>query len=454
MKKLIVFLLFFALIGGVVFAELLEGIAIYAWGKADFVPLRYVGDIIQDGEPLKDTSFTYSGVGIAWGGMRPDFNLAVKGEYSHVGFNMGIKFSVDEKNDNDYMTGDASMWLKPFGNNWLKLTVGKFEDTSLAGKLGGVNYGFEYFTLYGDVKEEDQIFSRFSTYDARRKNHVYGPNFDNVGFMLSSSPIKGLDLGFLVDGSFFSEDWGGPTSGARAEDMYRFMQLAAGYAFSKGHIRVQYIGGYMGSYNMLSSGDIDNMMVSRPTRFEAAFALSAIQRLFLELGTKIWMPLEFTDKKYSNGLDITLASRYRHDAFDLRARVDVMGINAYYKDIEYNMYDGGRDTSFDSKASDGITIDFRMSPNYDFDLFSIGLDVGLRVKTESKDANGDMLSKYSKNGEGLIEMGFGILAAKSFGGGLLRGGFTYTLAPINMNTKKRNGSNIFQIPILMEFSFM
>ena len=455
MKKLMVFSLLLALVSGAAFAELLDGLAIYAWGKADFVPIKLVGETRVDGVRDGFGSFAAAGVGIAWGGMRPDFNLAVKGEYSHVGFNIGLKFSADEKNDNDFITGDASMWLKPFGNNWFKLTIGKFEDTSLAGKIGAVNYGFEYFSLYGGVKEEDQIFSRFSTYDARRKNHVSGINFDNVGFMLSSQPIKGLDLGMMVDGSFYGKDWGGIKwgAGAAAADVYRFMQFAAGYAFSKGHVRAQYIGGHMGSIDTPVSADINSEILKRPSRFEAAFAFSGIQKLFLELGTKVWMPIQFTDMKYCNGIDASLAARFRYNAFDLRTRVDVMGINAYTKDVEYGMYDGGRDIRFDSKANDGVRIDFRMAPNYDFDKFSIGLDFGMRITTQSKDDLG------FGNKNGLLELGFGVLASKRFGGGLLRGGLSYTVmggekAGINLYTGKASGSPVFQIPILMEFSFM
>ena len=476
MKKCIVFFMLFALITGSAFADLLEGLTLYAWGKGDFVPFKYMNQTI-DGVVVPDSGQTLAGAGIAWGGMRPDFKFALKGEYDYVGFDMSFDFSVDEWNENDFLTGDASAWIKPFGNNYLTIRLGKFEDTSLAGKIGAVNYGFEYFSMYGDVKEDDQLFSRFSTYDARRKNHIGGAgfkdsskSFDGVGVMLKSTPIKGLDIGILVDGSIYGVEWK-RDDGARSNDVYRYVQAAAGYVINNfGHVRVQYIGGYMGSFNQNMIDDLainsfegaviaNNpvLMARKPARFEAAFAVSAIPKLFLELGAKIWMPitLETTDMEYSNGLDISLASRFRHETFDLRARLDVTRINAYSYRLEEWHYDsvGGRQTG--SKAADRVIFDLRMSPNLAFEHFSLGLDIGCKFKTEQMDADGNGLDNA------ILELGTGIFLSKGFKGGSIRAGVAYTFDSIFLgngrtqyNSEELKSSQVFQIPIMIEFSFM
>jgi len=483
MKRLIAISVFIVLFSGAAFAQLADGITLYSWGSGAFVPLRIVSDTMINGKPAKNTGFSGAGAGITWGGMRPGIVFRIDGSYQYAGFSMSFEamplYDIYKKGDS-VATGDvgAHFWVRPFGNDWVKLTLGKFVDDTLRGKFGLINGGFEYFTVYGNVKEEDQIFSRFSTHNdiTKSKNHVSNV-FADVGFMLSSSPIKNLFIGVLVDGSMYADDWGGPTSGVRAADMYRYIQAGVGYKIGAANIRAQYIGGFLGTYDqkrlnalLNSSGDVDLMdidlyMLSKPARIEAAVSFSGVPNLFFDLGFKAWMPLEFKENvqgidenKYSRGFDVSMAASYRASAFNIAARVDVTHLASYMVGDEWMGYEGRPTSGSNNKASDSPVIDVRLVPTYSFggmqifglDLSSsaltVGLDLGYRVTLESKDAAG------TGNKDAKTELGFGAFIKQSFANGSIKAGVTYSLAPLN-NEGKLHGQNIIQIPLILEYNF-
>ncbi|MCL2127513.1 MAG: hypothetical protein FWH38_04605 [Treponema sp.] len=472
MRRLIVFSVLFALIAGMGFAQLAEGITLYSWGSGAFIPLRVVSDFKYEGETLSDTGYSVAGVGIPWGGMKPGLNLQIDGTYQYVGFNMAFSLLAFNADGDFVVYKDfavtheigASFWIKPFGNDLIKLTLGKFEDYTLRGKIGVINGGFEYFQ-YGGLKEDDQIFSRFTTHNSN-KNHVSkdsagyitGANFADVGFMISSAPVKGLYLGVMVDGSMYSNGWGGNISGARAVDVYRYLQAGAGYKIGAADIRAQYIGGFIGTYDqtrlnnvLKKSGDVPitspySVMAEKPARFEAAFSFSGVPNLFFDMGMKAWMPVEFTDLavKYGNGFDFSLGATYRASALNIAARVDAMHLGAFSYDS--NTDSGGRSTGSDNKAADSPVVDFRLVPSYSFPAVTVGLDLGLRVTGESKAANGD------GNKDSMTELGFGAFVKMGFAGGYAKTGLIYSLAPLN-NDGKAHGQSVLQIPIVLEYWF-
>jgi hypothetical protein len=463
MRKLIVFSVAFVLAAGAAFAQLAEGITLYSWGSGVFVPLCAVSDYQHNGDVKKDTAYNAAGAGITWGGARPGLVFRIDGTSQYVGFSMAFEAQKDFVSSKYYNQKDAlathevgaNFWVKPFGNDWLKLTLGKFVDDTLRGKMGAANGGFEYFTVYGDVKEDDQIFSRFSTHNPT-KNHPSDNGFNGVngvGFMVSSVPIKGLFIGVEVDGSIYDDGYGGPGSGSKAADVYRYIQAGAGYNLGAAHIRAQYIGGFAGVYdqkminNMIKEkGDVALMsndptkISERPARVEAACSFSGIPNLFFDVGVKAWLPVEFKDikKQYFNGIDASLGAKYRIMDFNIAGRVDAMHLG---------VYTWGRPTvEINEKQTDSTVIDIRLVPTYSFPVITAGLDLGCRITGESKTDNGD------GNKDNKTELGFGAFVRKSFPNGSIKAGVAYSIAPLN-NDGKLNGQNIFQIPIVLEYSF-
>ena len=467
MKKLIVFSVIFALLAGSVFAA--DGIDINAWGRGAFAPLiiqskeKALGDDVKDSE-----SVVTGGVGATWGGARPRVDFRINGANDYVGFT--VASNGEDGSGLGTQDNGAHIWVKPLGDDMIKLTVGKFIDGSLRGKIGTVNGGFECFSLFGN-NEEDQIFSWFAPWSGT-KNHA-GYAWEGQGFMLSSAPIEGLFIGFLVDGSMFS-DWAGPGSGIKAADMYRYMQFGAGYNIDGiGHIRAQWIGGWLGTIDDDTWKDIEKKGYDDPysfpdwclnddgdpydwvgpqhlnhklARIEAAFALTAVENLLVDLGAKIWLPLTYKDVcKVSNGIDVSVGAAFNADAFGITGRIDAKHLGAYHV----------RATEGDNKNSDPFLIDVRLTPTYDLDVVTLGVDLGFRMAAGAKDAKGDS----TKVGN-TTELGFGLFAKKGLPGGYLKGGLTYTIAPIctanDSEGKEKSGATgrgTFQIPIVLEYAF-
>ena len=144
MKRLIVFSVIFVIIAGAAFAQLAEGITLYAWGSGAFVPIRIISDFQLNGETQKNTGYSVAGAGISWGGMRPGLVVQIDGTYQYAGFTLAFN------GEGDFLASHevgAHFWVKPFGNDLLKLTLGKFVEDTLRGRIGSLNGGFEYFTL-------------------------------------------------------------------------------------------------------------------------------------------------------------------------------------------------------------------------------------------------------------------------------------------------------------------
>ena len=466
MKKLIVFSVIFLLIAAAAFAQLADGIKLYSWGGGVFVPVSLASDKWIDGKRMDDTGSNTAGAGITWGGFRPALVFEIDGAYQYGGFSMAYNYGDYSVTHNsmplepltNHEVG-ASFYIKPFGNDWLKITLGKFCDDTLRGKIGYLNSGYEYFTVY-HLEDEDQIFSRFSTHKPT-KNHVSGNVFGQVGFMLSSAPIKGLYIGVLVDGSIYRDNWGGPGSGANIMDLYRYTQAGVGYKIGAANIRAQYIGGFMGAY---SQNKINNLyskktreipiggittardaILKKPARFEAACSFSGVPNLFMDLGFKAWMPIKFPDlnEKYSEGFDVSLGAKYSASAFNIAARVDAMNLGAYYGNKYESRGEGG------SKPADSMVIDVRLVPTYSLPVMQIGLELDCRTTGESK-ASGNKKDIRA-------ELGFGAFVKKGFANGFIKGGVAYSLCPIDSGGKfagnTNQSQNIFSVPIIIEYSF-
>jgi hypothetical protein len=322
MKKFVIFTLIIAMAAGAAFAQTANGISVNAWGRGAFVPLAVVGAPQAGGETVKlgaddYPSTNFAGVGPSWGwggAVRTDFR--VNGNADFVGF----QFQWTEGG----LDGNQHIWVKPFSSDIVKLTAGRFEVDNLRGKIN-TDTGFEDFAVPAKM-DEDAIFNRFKSGDA--------------GFLLSSEPVDGLFIGLKVEGALGAwiadDDIRGPLSGhvgsgSKLMDTYRFLQLGFGYDIADvGHLRAQWVGGWFGTIDGEKvAEDMDEKLLydngpspGSPARIEAAFALTAVQNLLVDLGLKFWLPFEYKDgMKYSNGIDVNVGARFRADAFQIIGQI-------------------------------------------------------------------------------------------------------------------------------------
>jgi hypothetical protein len=444
MKKLIAISVVFALVAGVAFAQTANGITINAWGRGAFTPMQFTGapqaagKVIKDpNDPTKDASSEiYAGSGITWGGPKARIDFRINGNSDYVGF--GIHSAAE---DGDLANNDngAHLWVKPFANDYLKLTVGTFIEDALRGKVGNLDGGFSNFVL-GDTPEEDPIFNRFGS-GATNSTNGGAEN----SFMISSAPVDGLFIGFMVNGRLWN--WGGPGSGTYAAEAYRYMQIGAGYNIEGiGHIRAQFIGGWFGTIDednkdyqnsLYQYGGYDPADGDKPARIEFAFALTAVEGLMVDLGAKIGLPLEIKDTvKYSPGINISVGATFNMDAIGVGFRADVFGLNSYKRAIGSGVKDD---------SANGMYMIFRLVPTYALDAATLGLDFAFAMQGASKDGDG----KSRENGWN--QMGFGLFAQKGLGSGGVKAGMSFTLP--RSYKDGAYGSSVFQIPIILEYAF-
>jgi hypothetical protein len=169
-------------------------------------------------------------------------------------------------------------------------------------------------------------------------------------------------------------------------------------------------------------------------RIEAAFALTAVDNLLIDLGFKFGLPLEIKDMvKVSNGLNISLGAKFNMDAFGIGARID-SSFASYRRAVK------------DDDSMDGMNLVFRVVPTFSFDVATVGLDLALGITGKSKDAKGDAIDQTN-----FTQFGFGAFVQKGLGNGQVMAGLSYTLAP--MNSEGAQGSGVFQIPILLQYAF-
>ena len=459
MKKLIAISVVFALIAGAAFAQTANGISVNAWGRGAFAPLVNVGAPKAGGEVQKDEegnelkSSNYSGASTSWGWnnnwIRTDFRVNGNAEF------IGFQVQVSETNSGGIGVCDnAFIWAKPFSNDILKLTVGHFYEDTLRGKVD-TDTGFENFVL--NPMDGCKIFTRFQ---ASHSDGVFVHSNGPSGYMLSSAPVDGLFIGLLVNGGLFTGGTPGGDDATKLIDAFRFMQFGFGYDIPDiGLLRAQWLGGWFGKitadklkdqgdkYNV-GPGDYpgwynpedgwmtpgDSNYVWKLARIEAAFALTAIQNLTLDLGFKFWLPVTFEDdSKKSNGLDVALGARFRADAFQIVGHI-VSNFASYYH------------TSSDDKSGNGLSLAVNLLPSYDLDFGTIGASIGLKVGGKAKDGKGEAIDDTNT-----MQVGFGAYVKKGLGSGSVQAGLAYTLAPSTGG--KANGSNIFSIPIILEYAF-
>jgi hypothetical protein len=488
MKKFVIITLIFAMAAGAAFAQTADGISINAWGRGAFSPLKIVGkeksygesknktwvDVGGDGKwyldedegpkqhdpenwvEVDNRAKVYTGAGVTWGDMtRADFRINGNAEF--VGF--GIQITEDGIDGGDF----RYIWVKPFSNDFVKLNVGKYVDDTLRGKIGNLDGGFSNFVLA--TSEEDAIFTRLETNAGERRfwaTHDFGWGGNSQGFMLSSAPMDGLFLAVNVISPFgWAEDW-------QAADIYRFIQIGAGYEIADiGHFRAQYVGGWLGTITNDKEKDLaekgyKGVNAGLPARIEAAFALTAIDNLLVDLGFKFWLPVEYTDKKQkiSQGINASVGAQFRMEAFSIAARVDT-GFGAYDRT---DWTDGTAAKSYkDSKKIGPLSLQAHLVPSYDLDAFTIGASLGLKMTGNGFDDKGEGPEKdYAKTNS--AQFGFGGFVSKSLGSGSVKAGLAYTTAPFKNGYKLNDnnepvaqkgftGSGVFTIPIILEYAF-
>jgi hypothetical protein len=366
----------------------------------------------------------YAGTGVTWGGANPRVDFRVGGDSEMVGWKVHVTGEAGGFGIGD----DAHIWAKPFGSDILKFTAGHFIEDTLRGKIGNLDGGFSNFVGIS-VPEEDAIFGRFGT---RGNSQGNGGDYEGA-FLISSAPIDGLFIGLFVPGNLWN--WGGPTSGTYAARAYQYMQIGAGFNIAGiGHIRAQYIGGWSGEIDLENEDTAKYYEPGKNAQIQAAFALTAIDGLLIDLGGKFHMPVKVkgTDAESTGGIDFSLGVNFNSGIIGIGARVDATGLGAYAR------------ANKDDKSENGMTMVARVVPSFALDFAKVALDIAFGINGESKNAAGDGLENNT------TQIGFGAFIEKGLGKGSFKVGAAYTLPPSGKDGA--NGSGVFTIPVILEYA--
>jgi hypothetical protein len=429
MKKALVVLLILALAGGLFAQEFTLNGRVDAW----LVPFQFID---RDGDALM-------GAGLGrdnGGGIGTRARIFGEAKTDTLGLKIQLQFLPVVPTGTSPIAFDdnVEIWWKPV--EFFQLDVGKFVSDPLRGKIGDSWMDGLTVNSYGN----DEIFNRFNSNGTGvLASFNFGGLF--IGALVPKLTSFGASTAFGKGSVYETVDYASGTG--EIGRVYERIQFAAGYTIPGiGLVRAQYLG--------------DNVTLNTTTgtgttpRIEAAFALTAVPGLTLDIGGKVPLPIKGDAVKTWNGTDfkwedttktddkstlqlpyqVSAGASYKADALTLTGRVDAK-------------VGGSFDTGVDgSKPIEvGPEVNFHLFPTYDIGIVVLGLDFGLAwygAITQDGDTYRGM--------DGGIQAGGGIYAQKTWGGATIRGGLAYSAAT-EVNGTKEDG--VFTIPLTFEYNF-
>jgi hypothetical protein len=407
---------------GAVFAQVPDGLSFGGWGRADFVPVQ--GVFVKDLDPVFLT-----GVGSGWGPAYTGINIRFSAADGRIGGGADIGRGTGGPANGD----ELNIWAKPFGSDILEIKVGQTRDGRFRGP--GTDGNFQGF-IGGPGHNGDAVFQRFAP---------------NAGALFVSKPIENLSIFAQLDtgkaltgiGPGIKIDDGDADAddplGAKAKDIYKKIQAGFAYDISGiGLLRAQWVGDSMDITDVTFSATKIEFK-GHPARVEAAFKLTAIEGLNLDVGFKI--PLPINDDESLGGAEVTY-----NDNFQVAVAGDFKSGDF---GIAYGLYGGfgGKTAVKDGKDSKkNLTFDVIVVPSFYVAAIdaTVGADVGLKAKGEST-IGGD----GQKDQE--IVFGLGGWISRDLGKGSIKTGLAYQLPPSKDNTAE--ATSYFSWPIILEVSF-
>jgi hypothetical protein len=188
-----------------------------------------------------------------------------------------------------------NIWVKPFGTDILYLAVGKIVDGRFRGP-GVVDDDFQMW-IGGMGSNGDPVFQRFE---------------DAGSALFISQPIPGLSLFAQIKPGFNTvNSTPGLDNPNEAADAYKKIQ--AGFAYDIpgiGLARAQWYGNTMDGISPVNVTTLDPEWSANNARIEAAFKLTAVKNLTLDLGLKLPIPV----KEEFFGVDVTYQGNFQINA--------------------------------------------------------------------------------------------------------------------------------------------
>jgi len=434
MKRIVLIAMVFVLAAGAAMAQNLpNGVSMSFWGQMVFMPFELrVNQNEEDIEPRENMT---TAIGPGWG-LRTNgaTSITFRGNTSNIGF--GLEIGIDET---IRIGENAFVWARPFGR-WMRLDVGVFVENEFRGSGNLGAYDFGEFNMTG-IFSRDFIFNRFS---------AVSDDFDTAAALLRIFPIRGLTVAayMSVRGSDFDA---APinASGPEARSSLDRIQVTAGYRIpSVGFARLQFLNApaftysgtphdeylYGGRWLTSQWGEYNSSYYYNEfKRLEAAFKLTAIKNLNLDIGLKIPFPETKGDVKYSAPILAALTAGYK--------------IGDFIIDLNFAGWFGGRIDGPGRDIPFAPRFVTHLYPQYNLGFATIAGIFGLDIK--GVDIFNGSEVRNSEN----IDLCFGVFMIKKFNNGDIKGGIAYTIPDASNRLNNYRTIGWLRIPIIMEIYF-
>jgi hypothetical protein len=486
MKKLLAVSVVLVLLSSAAFAQE-SPLTFSGWGRGVFAPVvattPYIPDSSGDWEAEDPVYTTFVGKWVP----QPRVGISAAADWGNIGI-AADAFFLESANDVINLGDNAFIWAKPW--DFLKISVGKFYDDTLRGTEDDEHF-MDYTLAAGN---KDNIFTRFKAEGGQ-------------GALISVTPFEGLFIGALVNADSFDAD----VKGSQAEQVWKQVQIGVGYKIPDiGHARLGYFGGLgnlkdpdplvppaspapptawewdesTGGYVPRSGGipqaetdaynealkkygkamneyglaQINRMIdlatgavraASNAPRIEAAFNLTAIENLNVDLGVKI--PFAITahdyvgDGQYQDPITVAVGANFTTGDFGIWGRIDTSFAGRVYDDAD-DLTDDYTDIPFALQA--------HLKPFYNLGFATVGLNIGLGFTGDlTGKSNGDDWHGYNSDEDSAATFSFGIgpWIQKDLSAGLIKAGLGFKFPTV------LDGNNVssfvFSVPIIVEFWF-
>jgi hypothetical protein len=423
-RKFLALFIVLLIVTGAAFAQVAvgDGLSIGGWGRAVFAPVQ--GRFVSNQDPDFVT-----GVGSAWGPAYVGLNVRFSAADGRIGGGADIGRNADGPAQGDFL----DIWAKPFGSDILFIDVGTYKWDEFRGKIAtdGEIQGY----IGGPGQSGDGIFYRGES---------------SGGAIFVTKPVTGLTIFAQLSPGW--NTWSSArTSGVVASDVYKKIQAGIGYNIPGiGLARAQYVGGT--SRPAWDTTTASKLNVNN-ARIEAAFNLTAVENLNLDIGLKLPLPVKEKNFNvpviYGGGVyDVILQDNFK------------IALAGTYSAGDFGITLGAYAGFGGSVAIDVPNAD-RQDLTKTFDIIAIpsfyvaaidakiGVDVGFKFTSD-----GDVSATWDITDEvdSSTIFGLGAWIEKNLGKGQIRTGLTYQF-PKYGNNGTVGETAYFTWPIILTLSF-
>jgi hypothetical protein len=435
------------------------------------------------GMRFSDPAATTTGSETTWNTNGPEvvFKIGAVTDRGNMGMDLGI--SAASVSPDLLRPSNAKVWVKPF--DWLKVTLGVFEEDELRYKIGTTGSGFGNYELYirSSARDENTLFHRFKS--------------GGFGTHIALTPIENLYIGAAF-GSVTSNRSFAALSEGGAQNVFKNIQVGAGYKIpGVGYVRIQYVGELPftneairpndnvpslkndagGSYAFLSR----EAVLGNAAAVQAAFQLTLLEAVNIDIGASIPFILNWEqgDPMYGRIDPVMAIESQRPYIFGVGFDVNVLEPWRFYGRVDLETGGYKKSTAIDKTNyasledegtnDEGTNVLASVFVSYNLgNNWILGVDINMDMRAgDTRNAIVDSAVKQTLGGDyddsltiersdniynNYVDIGFGIWVRKNVAGGDIRAAATVKLPGLAGNAHKGAKPQLF-FPVMFNYSF-